>query len=59
MDTVVAFELVLPDGEITTVTAESNPELSFALKVSDPLPSYYHFQDTHSGIRHREDITIL
>jgi len=32
MDTVVAFELVLPDGEITTVTAESNPELSFGLK---------------------------
>ncbi|KAF9505647.1 hypothetical protein BS47DRAFT_1367922 [Hydnum rufescens UP504] len=32
IDSVVAFELVLPDGEITMVTANSNPELSFALK---------------------------
>ncbi|KAF9505649.1 hypothetical protein BS47DRAFT_517616 [Hydnum rufescens UP504] len=31
-DNIVAFELVLPNGDITTVTAESDPELSWALK---------------------------
>ncbi|KAF9510991.1 hypothetical protein BS47DRAFT_1299511 [Hydnum rufescens UP504] len=32
IDNVVEYELVLPSGEITTVTASSNPELSFALR---------------------------
>ncbi len=33
IDTVEAYELVLPSGEITSVTAESDPELFFGLKV--------------------------
>ncbi|KAI0952944.1 hypothetical protein AcW1_007293 [Taiwanofungus camphoratus] len=32
IDTVQAYELVLPNGTITTVTDESNPDLFFALK---------------------------
>ncbi|EMD36843.1 hypothetical protein CERSUDRAFT_51643 [Gelatoporia subvermispora B] len=32
IDTVEAFELVLPNGTITTVTSSSNPDLFFALK---------------------------
>jgi len=32
VDTVVAFELVLPNGTVTTVTQDSNPDLMFALK---------------------------
>ncbi|EPQ50806.1 FAD dependent oxidoreductase [Gloeophyllum trabeum ATCC 11539] len=32
IDTVVAFELVLPNGTVTTVTESSNPDLMFALK---------------------------
>ncbi|TFK52879.1 FAD-binding domain-containing protein [Heliocybe sulcata] len=32
IDTVMAFELVLPNGTVTTVTQESNPDLMFALK---------------------------
>ncbi|KAF9512344.1 hypothetical protein BS47DRAFT_1394234 [Hydnum rufescens UP504] len=31
-DNIVAFELVLPNGEITVVTAQSDPDLSWALK---------------------------
>jgi hypothetical protein len=30
---VTAFEVVLPDGTITTVTGTSNPDLFFGLKV--------------------------
>ena len=33
VDTVVAFELVKPDGSTTTVTEESDAELFFGLKV--------------------------
>ena len=32
---VVAFEIVLPSGEVTTVTAKSNPDLFFAVRVSN------------------------
>ncbi|CAL1714340.1 unnamed protein product [Somion occarium] len=32
VDTIVAFELVLPDGTVTEVTQTSNPDLFFALK---------------------------
>lgn len=35
IDTVTAFELVKPDGTIANVTETSDPELFFALKVSD------------------------
>ena len=33
LDTVQAFELVLPNGVVTNVTAKSNPDLFFGLKV--------------------------
>ena len=33
LDTVEAFELVKPNGEVVQVTHESDPELFFALKV--------------------------
>lgn len=33
VDNVVGFELVLPSGEVTQVTASSNPDLFFGLKV--------------------------
>lgn len=33
IDTVQAFELVLPNGNVTTVTSTSNAELFFGLKV--------------------------
>ena len=33
MDNVVGFELVLPSGDVTKVTQDSNPDLFFALKV--------------------------
>ena len=33
IDNIVGFELVLPSGEISNVTNESNPDLFFALKV--------------------------
>ncbi len=36
IDTVVAFELVKPDGKIVDVTQNSNPDLFFALKVYTP-----------------------
>lgn len=32
IDTVMAFDLVLPTGEIKVVTASSDPDLFFALK---------------------------
>lgn len=34
MDTVTAFELVKPDGDVVTVTQLSDPKLFFGLKVS-------------------------
>jgi FAD/FMN-containing dehydrogenase len=34
IDTVQAFELVLPNGTVTTVTALSNADLFFGLKVN-------------------------
>jgi FAD/FMN-containing dehydrogenase len=33
IDTVQSFELVLPNGTVTTVTATSNADLFFGLKV--------------------------
>ena len=33
VDTVIEFELVLPNGTVTTVTSSSNPDLFFGLKV--------------------------
>lgn len=33
IDTVTAFELVLPNGTVTTATDTMNPDLFFALKV--------------------------
>lgn len=33
VDTILAYELVLPSGQVTTVTQESNSDLFFALKV--------------------------
>lgn len=33
MDNVVSYELVLPNGTVTNVSATSNAELNFALKV--------------------------
>jgi FAD/FMN-containing dehydrogenase len=33
LDTVQAFERVLPNGTVTTVTSTSNPDLFFGLKV--------------------------
>ena len=41
---IVAFELVLPSGQVTTVTNQSNPDLFFAVRVSaihDPLKVFY------------------
>ena len=35
MDNVVAFELVKPDGTIINVTEASDPDLFFAMKVSN------------------------
>lgn len=34
IDTLLSYELVLPNGTVTTVTADSNPDLFFSLKVS-------------------------
>ena len=34
IDNVLAFELVKPDGTVVDVTAGSNPELFFGLKVN-------------------------
>ena len=34
IDNVVAYELVLPSGVVTTVTETSNPDLWFGLRVS-------------------------
>ena len=33
IDTIVAYELVKPDGKVIKVTEESDPELFFGLKV--------------------------
>lgn len=38
IDTVQAFELVLPNGTMTTVTSNSNADLFFGLKVRNQLP---------------------
>ena len=38
MDNVVGFELVLPSGDVTKVTQDSNPDLFFALKVRQLRP---------------------
>ena len=37
VDNVVGFELVLPSGDVTKVTQDSNPDLFFALKVRPPF----------------------
>ena len=39
IDNIVAFELVLPNGTVTTVTAEDH-DLWFALRVTSPGISY-------------------
>ena len=39
VDTVTAFELVKPDGNVVTVTKASDPELFFGLKVRIFSPS--------------------
>ncbi|KAF8148763.1 hypothetical protein K438DRAFT_1989121 [Mycena galopus ATCC 62051] len=36
LDTVTAFELVKPNGDIVSITASSDPDLFFGLKVSSP-----------------------
>lgn len=41
VDTIVAFELVLPDGTVTEVTQTSNPDLFFALKVRSD--TFHHY----------------
>lgn len=33
LDNIIGYELVLPDGEITSVTEASQPDLFFSLKV--------------------------
>lgn len=33
IDTVTGYELVLPNGTVSNVTASSNPDLFFALRV--------------------------
>ena len=49
LDNVVAMELVLPTGEIKTVTETSNPDLWFALRVRICINSYsYHRPSTES-----------
>ena len=45
IDTVVAFELVKPDGTVSTVTEDSDSELFFGLKVSAYLN--YGIGSTH------------
>jgi hypothetical protein len=57
VDTVVAYELVLPNGTVTEVKA-SNPDLFFALKVSSDglLPcTVIHMTDLY---QFRADSTI-
>ncbi|KAG1747798.1 uncharacterized protein EDB91DRAFT_1262869 [Suillus paluster] len=39
IDNVVAYELVLPNGTVTTVTSSSNPDLFFGLRIVDVLIS--------------------
>lgn len=45
VDTVTAYQLVLPNGTVSSITASSNPDLFFALKVrhfvEGPLLSSY------------------
>jgi hypothetical protein len=45
IDNMAAYELVLPNGTITTVT-ESNEDLWFALRVSDLIPVRKRFAET-------------
>jgi hypothetical protein len=45
IDNMVAYELVLPNGTITTVT-ESNEDLWFALRVSDLILDRKRFTET-------------
>ena len=40
VDNVVAFNFVLPSGEVIKVTKDSYPDLFFGLKVYDHLPSF-------------------
>ena len=40
LDNVVAMELVLPTGQVKTVTETSNPDLWFAVRVSICTDSY-------------------
>ena len=40
VDNVVGFELVLPSGDVTKVTQDSNPDLFFALKVRQLRPPF-------------------
>jgi len=37
IDTVIAYELVRPDGNVVNVTRASDPELFFGLKVRLPI----------------------
>ena len=41
IDTVQAFELVLPNGTVTNVTSNSNPDLFFGLRVRTALRPRY------------------
>ena len=36
IDTIVGYELVMPNGTITSVTADSDPDLFWGLKVRNP-----------------------
>ena len=56
LDNVVAMELVLPTGQVKTVTETSNPDLWFALRVRICTNSY-PCQAEYSKLRGREAIT--
>ena len=48
IDNIVAYELVLPSGTITTVTETSNPDLWFGLRVSLSFTAQLRFADRKS-----------
>ncbi len=42
IDNVVAYELVMPNGNVTNVTASSDPDLFFSLKVRCLRPAFFY-----------------
>lgn len=50
IDTVTAFELVKPNGNVVTVTQDSDPSLFFGLKVSTSLSFYWIFTSANAPL---------